>query len=48
MEGYIKKLQKTINADDLLYRSGLFSKSKAVEVGKNAYIYQNASFAAYN
>lgn len=38
--------KEAIRAGDLLYRSGLSAESKSAEVGENAYIYQNASFAA--
>ena len=41
-----KNYKDAINADDLLYSSGLSAESKAFEVEENVYIYQNASFTA--
>jgi CHAT domain-containing protein len=36
-----------MKADDLLYRSSLSAESKSIEVVESAYIYPNASYAAY-
>lgn len=47
-EDAIESYKNAIKASNFLYRSGLSSESKSSEVRESAYIYQNASFAAFH